>query len=215
MANNKINFQVGFSVDKSGLSQMQSLFQQIVFSAQEPGNKLNTGLQQAAKTASTLDGILSRTFNTELGTLNVTKFNQELKNSGLTLKTVQSDFSKIGTQGADAYNRLAQAVLGTNQQLKQSSKLLNDMFTTFKNTVRYGISSSIFNNMTNSIQKAYDYSKQLDTSLNDIRIVTDKSAESMADFAKQANEAAKGMGASTLDYTNSSLIYFQQGLSDA
>jgi len=215
MANNKINFQVGFSVDKSGLSQMQSLFQQIVFSAQEPGNKLNTGLQQAAKTASTLDGILSRTFNTELGTLNVTKFNQELKNSGLTLKTVQSDFSKIGTQGADAYNRLAQAVLGTNQQLKQSSKLLNDMFTTFKNTVRYGISSSIFNNMTNSIQKAYDYSKQLDTSLNDIRIVTDKSSESMADFAQQANEAAKSLGASTLDYTNASLIYFQQGLSDA
>lgn len=217
MASNggKINFQVGFNVDKSGLSQMQSLFQQIASLAQEPANKLNTGLQQAAKTASTLDEILSRTFNTELGTLNVTKFNQELKNSGLTLKTIQADFNRIGTQGTDAYNRLAQAVLGTNQQLKQSSKLLNDMFTTFKNTVRYGISSSIFNNMANSIQKAYDYSRQLDTSLNDIRIVTDKSAESMADFAKQANEAAKGMGASTLDYTNAALIYYQQGLSDA
>ena len=211
----KINFQVGFSVDKSGLSEMQSLFQQIANKAADPANKMNAGLQQAAKTATTLDGILTKTFNTELGSLNVTKFNQELAKSGLTLKDVKTDLSQVGNQGVTAYNRLTQAILGTNQQIKQSSKLLDQMFTTFKNTVRYGISSSIFNNMANSIEKAFTFSKQLDTSLNDIRIVTDKSAESMAEFAKQANEAAKGMGASTLDYTNAALIYYQQGLSDA
>lgn len=36
----------------------------------------------------------------------------------------------------------------------------------------------------------------------------------MERFAKQANSAAKNLGASTLDYTNASLIYYQQGLSD-
>ena len=215
MAGNKVNIQVGFSVDKSGLSEMQSLFQQIALKAADPGKKMDAGLQQAAKTASTLDGILTKTFNTDLGSLNVTKFNQELSKSGLSLKSVKADLSQAGNQGITAFNRLSQAILGTNQQIKQSSKLLNDMFTTFKNTVRYGISSSIFNNFANSIQKAFDYSKQLNTSLNDIRIVTDKSADSMAKFAKEANEAAKNMGASTLDYTNASLIYYQQGLSDA
>ena len=54
-----------------------------------------------------------------------------------------------------------------------------------------------------------------DTALNDIRIVTDKSADSMDRFAEKANEAAKNLGASTLEYTNASLIYYQQGLSDA
>lgn len=211
---NRIDFQVGFNVDKSGLSEMQSLFQQIAFKAQEPANKMTASWQQAAKTATTLDNILSKTFNTDLGTLNVTKFNQELTKSGLSLKTIQNDFSKVGNMGANAYNRLAQAVLGTNQQLRESSKLLDNMFTTFKNTVRYGISSSIFNNLANSISKAYEYSRKLDTSLNNIRIVTDKSADSMAQFAQDANEAAKNLGASTLDYTNAALIYYQQGLSD-
>jgi TP901 family phage tail tape measure protein len=88
------------------------------------------------------------------------------------------------------------------------------MAVTMANTVRFGISSSIFNNLTNSIQKAYDYTLKLDRSLNDIRIVSDASAESMEKFAKYANESAKQLGASTLDYTKGALIYYQQGLSE-
>ena len=36
----------------------------------------------------------------------------------------------------------------------------------------------------------------------------------MADFAKVANKQAKELGASTLDYVNGALIYYQQGLDD-
>lgn len=213
-ANNRVNIGIGFTVDKSGLQEMQSLFQQIANKAQEPGNKANESLQKAGQTAAALDKILEKTFNTELGTLNVTKFNQELNKSGLSLKTVQSDLAGVGNQGATAYNKLAQAVLGTNIQLKQTSHLLDQMATTFKNTVRYGIASSVFNRMTGEIQKAYSYSRDLDESLNNIRIVTDKSADNMDKFAVSANKAAKNLGASTLDYTNAALIYYQQGLSD-
>ena len=217
MANNggKINFQVGFNVDKTGLSQMQSSFQKIITLAAQPGNQLDDGLQKAAQTASVINDILSKTFNSNLGTLNVSKFNQELQKSGLTLREVQARLENVGVGGSEAYNRLTQAVLRTNLQIKQSNKMLDEMFTTLKNTIRYGISSSIVNNLGNSIQQAYSYAKKLDTSLNDIRIVTDKSADSMAKFAQEANVAAKSMGANTLDYTNASLIYYQQGLSDA
>lgn len=105
-------------------------------------------------------------------------------------------------------------VLNTNIQLKQTSQTLDKMAITLKNTIRYGISSSIFNNLTNSIQKAYDYSIKLDTSLNDIRIVTEKSAEEMDKFAVRANRVAKDLGRSTKDFTEASLIYYQQGLDD-
>ena len=86
------------------------------------------------------------------------------------------------------------------------------MSVTMANTVRFGISSSIFNNLTSSISKAYNYTLQLDKSLNDIRIVSNESAANMERFAKQANVAAKELGASTLDYTKAALIYYQQGL---
>jgi TP901 family phage tail tape measure protein len=88
------------------------------------------------------------------------------------------------------------------------------MSLTMANTIRFGISSSIFNNFTGSIQKAYDYVKKLDKSLNDIRIVSNASAADMERFAKYANTAAQNLGATTLDYTKAALIYFQQGLDE-
>jgi hypothetical protein len=36
----------------------------------------------------------------------------------------------------------------------------------------------------------------------------------MARFAAEANAAAKALSATTVEYTNASLIYYQQGLSD-
>ena len=211
---NRVEFQIGYSVDKSGLEQMQSMFQQIANKAQEPGKKITDGLKKAGETAATLDKILEKTFNSDLGTLNVTKFNQELAKSNLTLKDVKNNLVAEGNLGATAYNKLTQAILGTNQQLKQSNQLLDNMAKSFKNVLTWGVASSVFNTVTASIQNAYSYAKQLNSSLNDIRIVTDKSAESMEKFAIQANNAAKNLGASTLDYSNAALIYYQQGLSD-
>jgi TP901 family phage tail tape measure protein len=86
------------------------------------------------------------------------------------------------------------------------------MAITMSNTIRFGISSSIMNSFTGSIQKAYNYVQKLDKSLNDIRIVSDASAADMERFAKYANNAAQSLGSSTLDYTQAALIYYQQGL---
>lgn len=214
MANNRIDFQIGFSVDKAGLNKMQSLFEQISYKAQEPGQELNTGLQNAAKTASTLETILSKTFNTELGTLNVAKFNQELKKSNLTTQEIKTSLAGAGTTGATAYNLMTNAILGTNLQLKTTNKLLDEMATSMANTVKWGITSSIFNSIASSVQKAVRYAEDLDESLTNIRIVSGQSAAQMADFAQQANAAAQAMGSTTLKYTDSALIYYQQGLSD-
>jgi DNA-binding transcriptional regulator LsrR (DeoR family) len=45
-------------------------------------------------------------------------------------------------------------------------------------------------------------------------IVTGKSSDEMARFANQANKAAKALGANTKQYTDASLIYYQQGLNE-
>ena len=79
------------------------------------------------------------------------------------------------------------------------------------NTVKWNIASGAVNAMTRSIEQAWGYVKNLDTSLNDIRIVTGKSADEMANFAVQANNAAQTLGRTTTDYTKAALIYAQQG----
>jgi hypothetical protein len=50
------------------------------------------------------------------------------------------------------------------------------MAATLKNTIKWNLSSAVVNEFTKSIQSAYGYVKALDTSLNDIRIVTGQSA---------------------------------------
>lgn len=214
MANTRINVGIGFQIDKTGLNALQNELNKIAVEASLPSNKLNAGLQEAAQTAKVVENALNKAFNVNLGTANISKFNQELKNNNLTIQQVRTNLTKAGMNGANAFNLLGSQILKTNVELKNSNKLLDEMATSMANTVKWGVTSSIFNNISNSIQKAYTYTKNLDSSLNDIRIVTDKSAESMQRFAVQANNAAKGLGASTLDYTQASLIYYQQGLSD-
>ena len=222
MANNRqIKIGVGFDVDKSGLQSTLKDIESIktklgsISASASLGDKMNKELQDAGKTASQLSDILSKSFNTNLGTINITKFKNELAKTGMTVSDVRQKLSGAGADGKTAFAQVGSALLSTNVQLKESNKLLDKMAQSMSNTITWGITSSIFNNITNSVQDAYHYVKQLDTSLNDIRIVTDKSAESMAKFAVQANDAAKNLGASTRDYTDASLIYYQQGLGEA
>lgn len=211
MAN--VNIKVGYVIDKSGLSELQKTLDTISVQAKLPGKEMDTGLQKAATTARQLSTILDKSFNKDLGTINITKFNQELLKTHLDMSTIKKDLENVA-QGSSAFNILSSSILGTTAQIKTANQTLEKMAVTLKNTIRYGISSSVFNNFSNSFQKAYDYARDLNKSLNDIRIVTDFSADKMEKFAVHANEAAKQLGANTLDYTNAALIYYQQGLSD-
>lgn len=222
MANGgRIDYTVGFKTDKSGLNQLKSSLQEIkALTAQDlmkigghnDIKKANDELEQLKTSIGLIDGALEKAFNADLGTLNISKFNQELKN--LPLKSIYKDFSNAGATGQAAFRNITAQVLTTNMQLKQTHKFLDEMATTMANTIKWGVASSLMNNFTGSVQQAYGYVKSLDSSLNDIRIVTGASAEEMDKFAVKANNAAKALGKSTTDYTDAALIYYQQGLSE-
>ena len=217
MANNhQINIGIGFQVDKAGLNDLTKSLRTIQVQMQkgiDAGN-VTEELKRAGTAASQLEDILNSSWNNKLNQLDLSKVNNGIKKTYGNVSNLKQELLKGGTEGAKAFNQVASAVLNTNLQLKQSNKLLDEMATSMANTVKWGITSAVFNNISGAIQQAYGYTKRLDSSLNDIRIVTDKSAESMEKFAIQANEAAKGLGASTIDYTDAALIYYQQGLSD-
>jgi hypothetical protein len=66
--------------------------------------------------------------------------------------------------------------------IKQTNKLLSNMMTTLKNTVKWELSSMFIRGLRTSITGAIGYVKDLNGALNDIRIVTGKSVEEMARF---------------------------------
>ena len=213
---NRIDFTVGFKTDQSGLNELKKSLQDIQKKAAEAGknNTLDTNLKNAATEAKKLEQILNSSWNSKLNQLDLSKLSQSINSSYGSVEKFRLAMKNSGAEGAAAYNKIASAVLNTNVQLRNSNQLLDKMAVTFANTIRYGISSSVFNRLTGSIQEAWNYTKNLDTSLNDIRIVTGDSADQMERFARQANEVAKTLGSNTLDYTKTALSFYQQGLDD-
>ena len=211
---NRIDFEIGFSTDESGLKKLQANLTQImnIGSGKDPLKGLTEGERQAIQNASLLKDALQKAYNADLGTTNISKVNSELNKSGVTINQCRESFRNLGTQGANAYNLLGTQILSTNVKIKQTNKLLDKMAVTLANTIRFGISSSIVNNVTGALSKAVGYAEDLNESLASIRIVSGQSAEQMQKFAVQANNSAKSLGATTLDYTDASLIYYQQGL---
>lgn len=218
----RIDYTVGFKTDKSGLSQIKKSLEEIRNLTQQDisqsmGVDTSTAqknLQAARKEAVAVETAFRKAFNQKLNTVNIDKFNQSLKQSNTSLQQVYQNFSSVGAIGQNAFRNLINQMTNSNFQLKETSSLIKEMGTTLMNTVKWNIASSAVNSISGSIQQAYGYVKNLDSSLNDIRIVTGKSADEMTKFAEKANDAAKALKKSTTDYTNASLIFYQQGLGD-
>ena len=223
MAQAKMDFIINTKVDKTAFSDLRREIQSLQALTEQDLIKMGnapdlsnakTQLTQIQNSAKQVETALNKAFSPKLGTVSLSKFNDELK--GMNLQKVANDFQKAGAVGQTAFRNLAASVLTTKVQLKEMSPLLKEFGQTMKNTVKWGISSSALNTFTGSLQKAYSYAKNLDTSLNNIRIVAGQSADEMDRFAIKANKAAKELGKTTLDYTNAALIYYQQGtLNDA
>lgn len=222
MANGgSIRYTIGFDVDKTSLQQIQAELTQLSKLTTLDVQKMNPtmSIEQARKAVDSLrasvkevQGSFQSAFDTKIGVLNLQKFQQSLK--GLNLNQIQQSFAAIGPQGYSAFLKISQAALTMNVQLKQTNSLMNKMGTTLINTLKWTFSSSLINRFTGAVQKAVGYVEHLDSSLNDIRIVTKKSSEEMEAFAVSANNAAKALGKATTDYTEAALLYYQQGLSD-
>lgn len=220
MADKQVKIGVGFNVDKSGLNELRRELQAI--QQMKPTDIVNTNnidkatadLKEAQEAAKVFQGALEKSFNAKLGTSNIATFNKELGKSGQSLTQLQQSLYKAGPAGVTAFRSMTAELLTTNKYVKQTSQWIDKMSQTLSNTVRWTVASTAINSITGSVQKAYNFTKQLDNSLNDIRIVTEKSADEMARFATQANKAAKNLGASTKAYSDASLIYYQQGLGE-
>lgn len=224
MANGgSIKYNIGFNVDKSGLNELKQSFQELKRMTTEDFMKISgKGFKDADAELKKIKGTVKEVeyafhgaFNKDLGTLNISKFNQTLASSGLNIQKIHTDLSSMGASGQSAFRNLTTQLLTTNVKLKETHSLLDSMATTMANTIKWGAASSVMNSFTGTVQRAYGYVKNLDSSLNDIRIVTGKSADEMDRFAEKANKAAKNLGQTTTNYTDAALIYYQQGLSDA
>ena len=215
----QLNVNLAFTADtkqvEQQLNNLRNQLTKLINTAPSSGfSGFTKELQTATTAAATLKTHLDNAINVDTGKLDLGKFQQGLKQSGKDLTYYKEQLTSLGPQGAAAFSQLSQAIMNAEMPLRRTSALLSQFATTLKNTARWQLSSSMLHGFMGAVQSAYYYAQDLNESLNNIRIVTGKNTEEMAAFAKEANEAAKALSTSTTAYTDASLIYYQQGLSD-
>lgn len=217
MANKRFDYVIGFNADTSKLSSaLKQLEVQLnkIATGKISGNFGIEQIREASSAATQLGAHLKAAINVDTGKLDISKFARSLHSSNTTLSSLSASLTKVGPAGQVAFMNIARAITEAEMPLKRSNELMNQLWITMKNTVRWQITSGLLTGFTGAMSDAYRYAEDLNKSLNNIRIVTGKSTAEMAQFAKQANRAAKELNTTTTKYTDASLIYYQQGLDD-
>lgn len=212
---NTIEYNLRTTLDASGITQLRGQLSSINTQLDQMSKKKLISSQeatQAQRQIKQLGDALSSSLNPQTGLLDLGKFKQQL--SGLSLSQLEQSMSKVGATGQIAFGNMIGQIGRMDTSFKSISSFADKIFNTMGNTVRWGITASIFQTIQNNLYRAVDYVQELDTSLNNIRIVTSASNEDMRNFALYANEAAQAIGASTTSFTDAAQLYAQNGFNE-
>lgn len=211
---NTVEYNLKTTLDASGVAKLQTELRGVQQELQRmSGIKMitHTQSQDAIRKIKEIEKALTKAFNTNLGMLNIDQFTKSLSKGNNSINDWAKSFNLAGSQGQMAMTSLIGRLGQVDTGLKSVSKTTDKVFNTIGNTVRWGLIASAFQSVMNNAHEAVQYIKDLDKSLNDIRIVSDYNAQDMREFSLYANEAAKALGQTTVAYTDASLIFAQQG----
>ena len=211
---NTIEYKLKTTIDNSGITQLKSQLSSVQneFKKISLNNPFTQDMSKdAVNSIEKIKKAYTQAFDPTTGLLNLQKLQQGL--NGISLAKLQQQFSYLGAASKNTFNSMIGSFAKVETGVKTMSASMDKFINTLGNTARWGISASLIQTMSNRLYDAVQYVKDLDRSLNDIRIVTGLSAENMRDFTFQANEAAKALGQTTVGFTNASLIFAQQGYS--
>ncbi len=217
------SFEIGAKINTQSFNQAKKQFIQTINEMTAARNKFLEsagenfspeafGIKQQITELQKLKSLYESSWSDKFQQLDLSKFNRQLSTANMTMKDFRN--SMIQNGGGRVWEEMQRNIVATNVKLKESNTLLDKMGATMMQTIRWGISTRVFNSFVGSIQKAWNFTKELDKSLTDIQVITQKSNAEMAKMARNANKMAKELGQSTTAYTDAALIFYQQGLKD-
>ena len=217
MANNRVDITLAFQADtqkaKQNLLDLQKTLQEV---GKLPANSQaffnDQEFKKASQAALELQKHMAAALNPKTGNIDLSRLTTSLKSAGTDLATLTNKFKYAGEAGQQAFLQVAKSISYAETPAIRLNGTLTKFAATMKQTVRYQLTNSMYRGITSAISSAYNYAKDLNESLNNIRIVTGQSTSEMAKFAKEANLAAKALGTTTTAYTDAALIFAQQGL---
>ena len=153
---NVVTYDIKTTLDASGITKLQSELNKVQTTlnslAASPGRMKNLGLnidevQLYQTQIERLGTTISQCFNSRTGMLNVNQFNAALKSGSLNVAELNGAFRAAGNQGKTAFNSVVTMMTNVNKQAVTVNSTMAKIANTFSNTVRWGITASIFQEM--------------------------------------------------------------------
>ena len=211
---NTVEYKLITSLDSSGITKLQAEILKTSNAIQQMSTKKlisDNSMRQATDALAKLQQALNKNYNSKIGMLDISGFTKDLDRAGISMDSLSKRFNLAGASGLQTFTSLMGQITKLDTGFKSVSKTVDKMWNTVGNTVRWGVVASGFQMMLNSVHNAATYVKDLDSSLTNIMMVTDYSRDAMNEYAKSANQVAKKLGSTTVDVTQGSLVYAQQG----
>ena len=172
----------------------------------------NGSIQQAVQSVNQLQIALQKAVNTTTGRLDFSALQASLRMMNTDISTVGQNLILMGPQGQKAFSQLGTAIATAELPARRMNKTLMTFGDTLLRTIRWQVASTMIHGFISTVKSAVGYIEDLDKSLNAIQRVTQKSSAEMAGFVNKASELASALKVVTKEYTDASLIFFQQGL---
>lgn len=210
----RLNFKVGADTSEA-ITQINKLNQTLNNIQSKPVSIFNPNeMSKAVSAAEDIQKALQNAIDPRTGAFDLSRFSLSLQDSKKSLSALRTELMSAGEEGQQAFLQLSTTIANAGLPTSRLLGLFKKLGNTVINTINWNITNGALRAITGTIKSAMGYAEDLNKSLNKIRIVTGKSADDMARFAKTATEAAQALSTTTKEYADASLIYYQQGLSD-
>lgn len=128
----QINVKLGFEADtsqaKKQIQDLQnSLNNLIKTSSKDTGLGFSKEIAEAQQSIVKLQTALNHSLNADTSRLDLSKLNNQLAQSGLSVESLGKDFQKLGPAGEAAFLNLTQSIVTAQKPMIETNRLLDGM----------------------------------------------------------------------------------------
>lgn len=211
-----IQFDIGFKVDAKSLTSQLDIINKEISNAFTPKNgktgTISKELGQAIVQARTFSSILEKV-STDKG-ISFIGLNSELRKAGTSMNALVSDLVAGGSAFQGTANEALMTFAQANRQVITMNSHIQEMGRVLLQSFKFTMAQQGIQALQNSIQDTIQWVQELDSALNNIQIVSGKTAVEMEAVSEQIIERSRALRVAAQDYAEAATIYYQQGLQD-
>lgn len=210
-----INFEIGLRLtDKELKSQLAGINKDLTraFTVKNADGGFSKEIAAAATQAKALDKAL-RAATTNKG-ISYAQLNMELAKAGTTAGKLTSTLAQGGTYFRQSLDQANNALALSNRHVLSLNKVLQEAARVFKQSFKFTVAQTAIRAISTEIRESVQWVTNLNDAVNNIAVVTGKTATQITAVTDQAIKGSKDLRIAAEDYAKGALIFYQQGLND-